>query len=131
MENALIQLLLGNPAVVAALGDRINWGRKPQDVRGYPYVTLQVVTADPSYTTSGNVKLRSHRVQFDVYGETYLSTLQAYRAIRDLLSGFKGVVGDVTFGGIFQDSERDLPAADAGDVTVLFRKSTDFIIWHS
>ncbi|MEW9838237.1 hypothetical protein [Mesorhizobium marinum] len=34
------------------------------------------------------------------------------------------------FKGIFIDSERDLPAADAGEVNQLFRVSIDLIIHH-
>jgi hypothetical protein len=130
MEAALIALLLADPGVTAALSTRINWGRKPQDVTVKPYAVLQKISGLPDYTMRAPSGLISSRIQIDFYGDTYTSTRKAANAVTALLSGYSGTVSGKLFQGVFQDSDRDLPAADAGDTTTLFRTSIDFIIWH-
>jgi hypothetical protein len=130
MEEALIGLLLANAGVSTALSTRVYWGRKPQADPAKPYAVLQKVGGLPDVHMRAPSGLISSRVQIDVYGDTYTSMLAAYRAVVSLLSGYSGTVSAKQFQGIFLDADRDLPAADAGEVSILFRKSLDFIIWH-
>lgn len=127
MEEALISLLLGDAAVQASLGNRVNWVRKPQGVAGEPYSILQRASGTTDYHSAGPSGYAQRRVQIDTYGESYAAVIAATRAIRRRLSGYRGGI----FQGIFLDSERDLPAADAGEVNRLFRVSSDYIIHYT
>lgn len=126
MEEALIALLLGSVPLTTMTGTRIYWGRKPQAVALRPYIVLQRIDGDPTYHMTGASNYVASRVQADVYAETYTSSKQAARSLIATLSGYAGGI----FQGIFLDSQRDLPAADAGEVTTLFRTSVDFIAHH-
>jgi hypothetical protein len=126
MEEALIALLLGSAPLTTITGTRIYWARKPQTVALRPYVVLQRIDGVPSYHMAGASNYLASRVQADVYAETYTSSKQTARALIATLTGYKGGI----FQGIFIDSQRDLSAADAGEVTTLFRTSVDFIAHH-
>lgn len=119
-------LLLNAAGVTALVSTRIYWGRKPQSDPARPYVVLQRVGGTRDYHSQGASGYVASRVQLDVYGDTYTSTKKATRAAITGLSGHRGGI----FQGIFIDSERDLPAADAGEVTNLFRTSVDIMVHH-
>ncbi|WP_037437158.1 tail completion protein gp17 [Sinorhizobium fredii] len=127
MEEALVSLLLSAAGVTSLVGTRINWLRKPQSDDGVPYIVLQRIDGDRDYHMRGPSGYVTSRVQADVYGITYGSSKKTARALVALLSGYRGGI----FQGIFIDSERDLPAADPGEVTNLFRTSVDLIIHHA
>lgn len=119
MQELLTSLL----APVA--GGRRFWVRAPQKaVR--PYVLLQVISAPPNYHMRGASGYVPIRVQIDVYANTYTEVTVISRQIKGILSGH--VAGPIQ--GVFVESERDLPAADAGDVNNLFRNSIDVIIHY-
>ncbi|UUP19507.1 tail completion protein gp17 [Nitratireductor thuwali] len=130
MEEALVSLL------VSVAGGRRYWGRKPQknpdgsEVER-PYAVLKRITGLHDYHLQGASGYVQSRVQIDCYGETYTSSKHTARAVIAILSGFRGTVAGTFIQGIFIDSERDLPAADAGEVTHLFRTSIDVFIHHS
>jgi hypothetical protein len=126
MEEALIALLLGAPALAALTGPRVYWVRKPQTVAGRPYVVLQRIDGVPFYHMQGASDYTASRVQADVYAETYTTAKKTARALIAAISGHSGGM----FQGVFVDAERDLSASDAGEVTPLFRVSVDLIIHH-
>jgi len=130
MEAALLALLLADARVQAIAGDQVYFVRAPQG-KSRPYGLLTVVSGTTDYTNDGTSGLGSARLQIDGYGETYKSARDLVEAILAVLSGFRGERSGVAFKGIFIDSRRDLPASDSGDVTPLFRRSADIIIWFS
>lgn len=119
--EALLTSLLASVA-----GGRRYWVRKPQADPGKPYIIMQRATRLPSYHMQGASGYVFSRVQMDVYGDTFSSTKAASDAVKAALSGHVGGI----IQGIFLDGERDLPAADAGEVSSLFRISLDFTIHH-
>lgn len=119
MEEALTALL------ASVAGGRRYWGRAPQ-AAARPYVVLTRITGIRDYHTRGASGLVESRVQADCYADTYSAAKGLARDVRDAVSGHRAVI----FKGIFIDSERDLPAADAGEVNHLFRVSIDLIIHH-
>ena len=124
MEEALTSLLSG------VAGGRRYWGRVPQSVTARPYLLMNRVGGDRDYAMDGPSGYVSSRVQIDVYAETYAAAKTTTRAVATVLSGFSGTVVGVEIKAIFIDTERDLPADDAGKVTKLFRISTDIRIHH-
>lgn len=131
MEKAIIALLLGDPALKAIVGSSIYWGRKPQSDTGTPYLTMQVISWASDYRMSGGEMMAPARVQFDVWGKTYLSARDGANALCRVLSGCRRKVGDVTIHAGFIDARRDFNEISPGDDSELFRRSTDIIIWHT
>lgn len=126
MEEQLTALLLGAASLTALVpASSVHWGRAPQGTKP-TYITMQVISGLPDYHMQGPSGYVSNRVQIDVYALTYGASKKAARALKSVLSGYKGGL----FQGVFIDSERDLPAMDAGEVSTLFRTSIDFIIHH-
>lgn len=120
MEEAITALL------ASVAGGRRYWVRAPQ-ATARPFVVLNRISGVADYHTQGASGYVASRVQADFYGETYDTAKQVARAATAVLSGYRGGL----IQGIFVDSQRDLPAADAGEVKHLFRISIDFIVHHS
>lgn len=122
MEEALTALL------ASVAGGRRYWVRAPANinVNAGPYLVLNRVDGVPSYDYQGSAGYVQSRVQVDVYGKTYTATKDAVRALVAAVSGQS--TGDIQ--AIFVNSERDLPAADAGEVNNIFRTSVDLILHH-
>jgi len=119
MEALLTDLL------ASLAGGKRFWLRAPQGTK-LPYVVMQRITGIRDRHFQGPSGLVESRVQIDLYDTTYGGVSVMGRSVVSLLSGRR--VGIIQ--AIFIDSERDLPAADAGDVKQLFRKSVDIIIHH-
>lgn len=119
MEALLTDLL------ASLAGGKRFWLSAPQGTKA-PYAVMQRITGIRDKHFQGTSGLVESRVQIDCYNKTYDGVASMARAVNALLSGRR--VGIIQ--AIFIDSERDLPAADAGDVKQLFRKSLDIIIHH-
>lgn len=125
MEEALINLLLSSAGVTALVSNRIELGRSTQDEQ-VPRIVLQLISTVKPYMMVGSSNYTASRVQIDVYANRYLEAKQISRAVSKALSGYWGGI----FQAIFIQSERDLTAADAGEVNQLFRTSIDITIHH-
>ncbi|MGW9230567.1 tail completion protein gp17 [Pseudorhizobium sp. NPDC055634] len=119
MEETLTSLL----ASVAS--GRRYWGRAPQTA-ARPFIVLTRIDGLPNYHMQGASGFVSSRVQIDAYADTFTAATTLARQVKALLSGHKG--GSIQ--AIFIESERNLPAADAGEVTSLFRTSIDITVHH-
>ncbi|RVK40898.1 tail completion protein gp17 [Sinorhizobium meliloti] len=119
MEEALTALL------ASVAGGRRYWTRAPQTALR-PFVVLNRVDGVASYHYLGASGLVASRVQIDCYADTYTAAKATARAVEAILSGHVGGI----IQAIFLESHRDLPAADAGDVTNLFRTSIDITVHH-
>lgn len=106
-------------------GGKRYWVRVPQGTAA-PYLLLNKVSDIPAYTMSAPIAHAEARVQIDIYATTFTALASLSTAVKNLLSGYR----DEEIQGIFIDSERNLPAADAGDVTNLFRTSIDINIHY-
>jgi len=106
-------------------GGKRYWLAAPQGEKP-PYAILQRITGIRDYHFQGPSGLVESRVQIDCYDKTYEGVAAMARSIVSHLSGHRGGI----IQGIFIDGERDLPAADAGEVARLFRKSIDIIVKH-
>ncbi len=106
-------------------GGRRHWGRAPQGT-ALPYIVIQRISGIRDNTMEGPSGYLQSRLQFDVYAETYGTARFTARALVDALSGYRGG----TIQGVFIDSERDLLAADTGEVSQLYRVSIDAQIHH-
>lgn len=126
MEEFLLRILLDSPAVAHHFGRNIYWVTVPQKEKQKPNCVLQVVGKQSDYSFAGQTNLTRSRVQIDVRAPSYLAAKAAARAVSRSISGYRGGI----IKGIFLDTERDLPEADAGEVNQLFRVSIDIFIHH-
>lgn len=130
MEAALTMLLLGDARVKQLAGSKLHWLRAPQTIVP-PYAVLQVISSRDDYHLQGASGLTDARVQIDAYADSYLGARKLSDAILGVLSGYRGILSGVRLQAGFVDNRRDFPASSSGDVTPLFRRSADIIIWHS
>lgn len=119
MEQALTDLLAS-----VASGKRY-WGRAPQKTTR-PYIVLTRIGGQPNYHMRGRSGFVSSRVQMDCYADKYSDVTALATSAKALVSGYAGG----TIQGIFVESERSLPAADAGEVSSVFRTSIDITVLH-
>ncbi len=124
MQEALTSILSG------VAGGRRYWVRAPQSLSTRPYIVLNRVSGNRDYSMTGATGYVQSRVQADVYADSYGSAQTTVRAVRDAVSGFVGTIGGTQIQFITVESERDLPAEDAGDITHLFRISIDLMVHH-
>lgn len=137
MENDFIAYLLAQSEITDLLGNTgttppvkaLHWGERP-DNAGFPCITLMVVSDIPDYTQDARTGAREKRIQADLYGRTFSSTVALYEALTGVLEAIKHVSqGDSEFIRVYQDSLRDLPATDDAGGSI-FRRSIDFFVWH-
>lgn len=124
MQEALTTILS------SVAGGRRYWVRVPQSLSIRPYIVLNRVSGNRDYHMAGASGYVQSRVQVDVYAETYSSAQTTVRAVRDAVSGLTTTIGGTQIQFITVESERDLPADDAGDITHLFRISLDLMVHH-
>lgn len=133
MLEILIRILLADPGVRAAVGERVTPVIRPQG-GPLPALVVQTISAQRRYTMTGSDGLISSRVQVDAWGRRYEDAKGAARAVIRALSGLSGEIAGVTFGGIFVDGEDDSLDAgsnsQSGQAERYFRTRLDFIIWH-
>lgn len=127
MEEALTNHLLAQAGLVALVGNRITWVRRPQG-SALPAVVLHVISRTPGYTMVGPVNATPQRIQTDCWGKTYADAKAVARQVTAALSGASMTVGGVAFLGSFKEGERD--AFDQGAAgEALKGVNMDFIIW--
>lgn len=119
MEEEITTLL----APVA--GGRRYWVRAPQGA-ARPFIVLNRISGVQNYNYQGASGFVSSGLQIDIYADTFTAGIATARSVKALLSGYRGG----TIQGVFIEGERNLPAADAGEVSSLFRTSIDATIIH-
>lgn len=130
MHEAVRAILVGDSALAALVGTRVNWMLRPQQVTALPAVILRTVSAPREYDMAGPCGLVDSRLQVDVWAETYGAAKVAARAAMAALSGFRGTSAGTEIKGAFVINERDLQEDDTGEVNRLFGTSFDVRIWH-
>lgn len=130
LEEDLRTLLLtggGSPAPLAAVG--VHWNDQPQ-AAPVPCIVLWKVTDLPDYAMEGVTGLENVRIQCDCKAADYAAAKQLERAVKGVVSGFRGTVGDTDFQGIFIDGSRD-GVEPAGGASSERRDvcSLDLVVW--
>jgi hypothetical protein len=123
MEGALRARIV---ALTTAAGSRVYWVDRPQG-SSLPSITLQTISGDHPYTSSGLETTRDPRVQADVWGTSYGEA----KGIMDaLIAGLSvGETNDgITFEPIRFENERD--GLERLETQNVYRRGIDLIIWH-
>lgn len=83
-----------------------------------PAIAFQLVSGANEHHLSGVSQLARPRMQFSVYGRTYLSMLAVRDALVDALDGYRGMMGTVEVQACLKLDEHDMPGpgnASAGN----------------
>ena len=124
MEEALKALLAATAGVTAlAPAARINWGARAQGA-ALPALVLNVISDVEEYTLQAGDGLFRARVQADCYAVTTLQAKQLSRAVRAVLSGYRGG----NFRLVEHVATRDSREGGANEADRPFRVSLDFLI---
>lgn len=134
MEAALVALMLADAGLAAQVGDRINWEIFPQGI-GSPCVRLTRIGGATGYHMRGSDGLDGAQVQVDIRAAApiendaagFKPAKGAADAAKALLSGYRGTVADVCFGGIFVTAERHYTEKTDGNLFHVV--SLDLDIW--
>lgn len=92
----------------------------------WPVVTYQRVSGVRIRGLGGPHGTSEARIQFDVWGQTYVQVKAVATALRHALDGYAGAMGTETVGGVVLETDRDLYEDDAK----LHRASMDFMVQH-
>ena len=123
MEETLRALLKAYPAVITAVGVKVQWGAQPQGTEA-PYITLHRIGGNRTQHLQGPDGMIESRVQVDCWGLTYGEAKVAARAAIARLNGYRSD----ELRRIFIESERD--DNDLSSPNPLYRTSLDLLIWH-
>jgi len=125
MEEEFRGLLKATAALTAIVGQRIDYGERPQGQQ-MPDVLLNVVSGFEGIHMNGTGPFEG-RIQVDCYGLTYSDAKRAARAVVDALNFYRG-------GGfmiITHLSTRDTREGGSNDADRSYRTGMDFnIIWR-
>lgn len=129
MDEALTALLLANAALAALIGngDRLYWDTIGQG-KDNPAVVMYLISGIPDYHMTGPSGLVESRVQIDARGTTRASARAVANAVESVLSGYRGTVGAIKFGGIFKDGARS--RFDKTEAEAFYVVSADYRIWN-
>jgi len=138
MQADLIDYLHNSDDLIATVSNsggvpNIQWVTRPNS-SGLPALTLQTVSAVPSYDQSGRDELTSTRVQFDSWADTYAGARSIMDKLKSLLNpsdGFGSVLhGRSSFERFYFESDRDLPVQDLDGGQRVYHIGIDVLIWH-
>lgn len=126
MQEELTQILLNDPALNALIGTRVGWSELSGADAEPPYIRLQLVGFQATYTNDGDARYDQSRVQFDVFAATYTQAKVVADRLRVLLSAYRG--GSILVALLVL--QRDAQEEDPGNKTRRFRRQLDFQIHH-
>lgn len=123
LEKALAVWLTAQLPVAALLGDRLFPLVLPQACR-LPAATYQRIGADIEYDLNGPGGLERPLVQIDCWADSFAEARGIAGAVRDVLHGYYGLMGDLTVQRVVIEREADEFEAE----TKLYRCSADYRI---
>ena len=105
--------------VLAAFGQRIFVLYVP-DGTAYPFAVIRTVT-DPAFYTQDGESTRETIIQIDTFDDSLSDAYTNAGKIRDALTGYSGVIGSHTVGGIFVREGKDQWMSDARHFKVFYQ----------
>lgn len=130
IRPAFRTFLLADPVISTLVGGvRVHYGRLPQN-QTEPSVVFNKISEVGDYVQTGDSDLNQIRMQVDAWAQSTDAATQLSDAVRDKLSGGRGMVefgtDSVTIRGMFVASAHD----DYDSVAHLYRASRDYFIWY-
>jgi hypothetical protein len=112
ITSSLRTFLREDSAISTAFGQRIYVIYAP-DTQTYPFAIIRTVTDQPVYVQPDIEALREAIIQIDTYDDDLAGCVTNSNLIREKLSGYSGVIGDVEVGLCFVREDRREWAPDA------------------
>lgn len=118
LETALRAYVLADPAIAAAVGQRMYPRRLPQGP-ALPALDYQRIDTRRLHDLDGPDGLPRARMQVRAWGATVQSATDLAALVRERLDGFRGAWGDVAVGACLCVAERDLDDPETGRSAVV------------
>lgn len=123
MEQHLRSLLLARPEVSALVGERVDWGVRPQGDPA-PAICLAVIFDGPADHSLDGPGISRARIQIDSFAGHYADAKAVSSAVRTMLDGY----GDGVLTSCFLAGARDLQDGD-GDLR-MHCVSADYLVTY-
>lgn len=130
VETGIRAALVADAGVSALVSTRVHVGSAPKPV--FPLLTVEMDDDDGHSNMTGAGTLEESRVVVAVYSYALATTLALYRAVKEALGGYVGVVtvgaDSVTFDAVFlagmKDAKLDVTTPDGGTRVLYCREVT-------
>lgn len=130
IERDLRTYLAGFPAIRDATPGGIWPGKSPLNKKG-ARIILRGISTIRTYTNQNEVGIAEKVVQVDCYAETPAKASDIFEEVRNVLSGYKGTIGesDIESTRIINEGTLDEPPENQSDVWV-HRYTADFAMYY-
>ncbi len=125
VEEALIDLMLAEAEIVAAVGTRIYFAHAPQ-APSLPWVTINRVACERVASLTGPNGLCGAFIQLDAYATTLGGARTLANLCRDAIDGFRGVQSTVNIQGVMHTDETDGYTPEVN----IWRVTQQFKVWY-
>lgn len=122
MKTALRARLKADATIAALVGDRVDWGLRPQG-KSLPAISLTAIPAPRDYHMGGAQVTQHHLVQIDCWAATYKTADELRSAVIAELEPASG-----QFQGSFVIRDHDMP--ERVETEVIHRASIDFKVTY-
>lgn len=131
IEKAIVSILSGSENVVARVGNGIYPNFIPPKAN-MPAITYQQISGGKDYAADGEDSLSHPRIQIVCWDATYSGALLLAKAVRAVLSGYRGVVNSINIQATFLLDENDMPEIDASNELLnRFGIRQDWEVWNN
>lgn len=120
-EDGLKAYLASSPYPLPDVENRIYSHAAPQ-TGSTPYIVIYRISATPRMTHKGAPGMIERQMQFSIFGPSQSQILGIADALRRLINGYAGAMGDYTVRGVFWQGERP----GYNELSKLHQISSDF-----
>jgi Protein of unknown function (DUF3168) len=111
LVEGLFTLITSDPGVKAALNGKTSvYPNIAPDETSLPYIVYTQIARSVILTYQGVNRLQETRIQFSCYGASYKTAKSLAGAVKNLLDGFTGLLGDGTI------LEHSMPVSEHDEV---------------
>jgi hypothetical protein len=138
IEEGLILLIQQDPTVSGLVsmtnGNGVYGILAPKQPPSIPYLVVNRVTTNDTYTMAGADGLREVIFQIDCYATTWIQSRQVAQAVRMLLEDYQGNLPDTDSTAVAQvmtDKDWDMPYEEGPtQLGFVYRALLQFRVWH-
>jgi hypothetical protein len=127
MQQELRTLLMDDPDLAALIERRVDWTRSKQGALN-PRIVLSLISGPTTYHSKGPNTLYQHRVQVDVWAGDAGQRLAVATPLDALLSGYRGLVGAISFRRISIEAVRETGGEQIAGGAYLYRRQIDIMV---
>jgi hypothetical protein len=125
IQEALHDYLLEQSALTDLIGSKLYYVKAVQKVVS-PYTVMTKISDSTVQSHEGNSHQSTARMQFSTFALTYVETLPIAAVIKSILTGYKGLMGEIYVKNILFDDEGDGYEPETG----LFHLRSDYLVQY-